>query len=61
MDETGEGASKMYASSASKDMGPRGDRGYVVQVKRGNRGEKILEDATDGEATRIGGAAANKD
>ena len=35
MDETVEGASKMYASSASKNMGPKGWRGYVVQVKRG--------------------------
>lgn len=32
-----------------KTMGPKGDRGYVVQVKQEGRWVKVLEDATDGE------------
>jgi hypothetical protein len=36
-----------------KDMGPQGDRGFVVEVKQGGRWSKIVEDGTRGEAERV--------
>jgi hypothetical protein len=43
-----------------KNMGPQGDRGYVVEVKQGGRWIKVLEDGTDGQAARVAAEARKR-
>ncbi len=43
-----------------KDMGPEGDRGFVVETKQDGRWMKILEDGTRGEAERAAADARRR-
>jgi hypothetical protein len=43
-----------------KNMGPQGDKGFVVEVKQESRWTKILEDGTRGEAERVAADARRR-